>query len=262
MRKSANSPQQRLREALRARAQKLAPELGRLSDAVWDNQEFAISHEQCLASLPSLVHAEAVGKQVASMFPAIKHHLDYCESCGAVYVPMLEMAIADLADQMVQVPASLVPDLSFLQAKPALRVRFLVQDLARNLLRIISSEDVADVDVIADTFFELAKNLHGEIFLNPQAAPALALTTGELTPALQALALVYATARDLENNVTSQQIDEWSRQQRLRYELELRIRAIGSEIGLNPKTAPSFVSALAAELARDPALLVALIQPV
>ncbi len=117
MSESDSARRRRLLKALRTRGQAVPPELMRLADAVWSENDAALTHEACMAALPTFVSDEVEGKPVAQLYPAIKHHLDRCPRCATQYADLLEVALAEANDQLPQAPHLRGPDLSFLPSQ-------------------------------------------------------------------------------------------------------------------------------------------------
>ncbi|MBI2616657.1 hypothetical protein HYW55_00825 [Candidatus Gottesmanbacteria bacterium] len=107
-----------LRKKLKGKqGKKLPPQLRRFALAVFGGEETSVSHKFVLNALPSYVQAEASGDPVAKMFPAVKQHLDRCESCAQMYVELLDLSLAEIEGRLPVVLHLPAPDLSFLRVR-------------------------------------------------------------------------------------------------------------------------------------------------
>lgn len=255
----AESPElrhQRLREALQRRGATLPREFVRLADAVWNEAEEG--HTECLTALPRYVSAEVDGARMAALYPSVKHHLDRCNTCAAHYIDLLEVALADLSDQLPQPEYMPAPDLSFLP-EPRFSIREWVEQRAREIVALLSPDDLRELQEIADRFFDLVEDMQGRFSLESRLGEPLAFSSGQVGPALNALALSYATALQLRRSVTADSVHEWSQQGTLEEEIHARALDAADEIGMGPRIASRFARVFAAQVARHPAVLLALL---
>lgn len=240
-----------LRARLRAPSEKIPPSFQRLGNALWNPDEDATPHEQCREALPSLILAQMSGEPLAEELQPVKQHLDHCDECGTEYAELLDIAMAEQRGALAH-PAKIPrPDLAFLPTQES-SVQTLVLAWVRTLLSEIAPNTLPELNVIAAPFFKLAEPLRGTIVLRASESRALYFTGGEITPALQALALAFATARQFEELVTSAQLNQWAKQGILKHELEARIRDVAKQIGIEDKPAIQLANALAGVLAENP----------
>lgn len=69
---------------------------------------------ECRAWLPAYVDAEIGGISSAPRYRPVKHHLLLCSSCEAVYLDILELALAEEQGRLPRPERYPEPDLSFL----------------------------------------------------------------------------------------------------------------------------------------------------
>jgi hypothetical protein len=245
--------QNKLRRALRERRVPVPPEIARLGKALWDEEDDALGHEECITALPAFVTAEADGLRVAELYPDIKRHLDRCDNCAAQYVDLLQLALAQVGDALPQPVAVPAPDLSFLDDRPA-ALRDSVLKWAQQILAALAPGQLPGFQLVADVFFEEVGALGGKLSLQ-----AMTVRGQEEGAVLAALALSYATAQSLASTITFDQLREWSNTGTLQQAVQACALSAAQEISLDPETASTFAREIAAQVANDPASLRALI---
>jgi hypothetical protein len=98
----------------------LPPNVVRLVDAVFKEDDDPRAHKNCEEALLQFVQDEVGGKPVAKLYPDVKHHLDRCKRCSAKYVALLDVELAAANNELPELKTSRPFDLSFL---PPLRKR-------------------------------------------------------------------------------------------------------------------------------------------
>jgi hypothetical protein len=247
------SRQNKLRRALRVRHTQIPPEVERLGNALWDEED-ALDHEECIAALPSFVTAEADGLRVAELYPDIKRHLDRCDSCAEQYVDLFQVALVDVGDAMPQPEALPKPDLNFLEDR-RIGMQSLVVRWAKQILATLSPQQLPGFELVSDVFIEQAEALGGKFSLQ-----AMTVRGQEPGGALAALALTFAAVESLRTTLTPHQIDQWSRAGTLEKAVEASALNAAQEIKLDPESASMLAREFAAQVAKDPASLRALVE--
>jgi hypothetical protein len=253
MRKSRGMRQDKLRRAWRERTAQIPPRLVRLGRAVWDEGDDKAAHKECVAALPAFVSAEVEGQRVAELYPETQRHLDRCSSCAAQYVDLLQVAMADVGNALPHPGVVPAPNLSFLT--PPVAMRKLVLESAERVLTKLSPQPVTGLQIIADVFFEEVQALGGRFTLQ-----AMEVRGAESGMALEALALSYVATESLVSTVTTQEVDEGIRSGIFEQAVETRAYNAGLEIGLDSATASMLAKEFAAQVAKYPASLKALIE--
>jgi len=216
-----------LRRQMRERGKELPSPVEKLARAVLGESDADLSHEECLAALPTYVDAEMAGERIADKFQRIKRHLDVCEECSAQYAELLQVTLAEQADE-IPVPAAIPqPNLTFLQP---VRLPDFVTEKATRILRSISSAPLPDLASIAEVIFEQIDALGGKFVLQPGLARQLALDSGELSEATVTLALTYAATQRIVKSLTPGQIDTLLAENRLQAQVENVAIAAAQEI--------------------------------
>ncbi len=231
-----------LRRKMRERGGKLPPSLEPLARAVLGESESDVSHEECLAALPSYVDAEIAGENIADKFPRIKRHLDLCEECSTQYAELLEVALAAQEGEIRVSDVMPEPDLGFLHDA----FSDFVIEKARRMLQTLSSAPLPDLKAIAEVILAQIEARGGKFILQPGLAHQLALDAGELSEATIALALSYAATQRLVQSLTPAQIDALQTENRLHTHIEEIATTTAQEI----RVEPSLAKRLAREYAR------------
>lgn len=247
--------QDKLRQRLRAQSNRLDPRLQRLGDALWNTNDDALSHEACIEMLPEFVDAEVARQSVAQLFPAVKHHLDRCDTCAQEYAELLEAEWAEQRGALMKPQNIPRPDLSFLpKITPQPSLQEMVLERTRALLPLLAPAHLRELAVIADTFFARVQQL-GTFELRLGAAQALGLGQRDTNPALTFLAASYVATQTLLNQITRAQFDQWSHQGTLQQELETRAVTAARAIGIERETAARFARAYTQQIIQAPASL-------
>lgn len=169
-----------------------------LGRAVAGVDDPVLSHEACEAHLPTYVDEEVAGLNVAELHPDVKRHLDLCESCAAMYLALLDVALAEVEGKIPQTEAVPAPDLSFLP--PASFVDLAkdnVLTIATSILNSLSPAGLEELDIFGDVFFERIAEVGRDFRLTPQSASALGFGSEGAPMWLRALAATYETTRRL-----------------------------------------------------------------
>ena len=251
--------QDKLRQSLRERGARLPAGISRLGYALWDVSDDTVAHEECIAALPVFVNAEVDGVHVAGLYPRVRRHLDHCESCSSQYVDLLQVAMADVGDALPQSEAMPSADFSFLEIR-RVALKDSVLKWTRQILTTLSPQQIPDLKLIADVFFEQVEALGGKFSLQAGHAEPMALRGSEAGVALAALALSYAAAESLASTLTPQQIDEGSRTGTLEQVVEMRTLSAAKEISLEANVSAKLAREFASQVAKDPASLRALVE--
>ncbi|MDH7486983.1 MAG: hypothetical protein QHJ81_11990 [Anaerolineae bacterium] len=194
----------------------------RLAQALTGQPDDRLTCAACEHALPGYVDDEISGVDVARQYPGIKHHLDLCEACAAIYAHLLQ-----LAGEMEQHPVPLsvsesALDLGFL---PRLtlqeKMREYVSALADELTTILAPQDMDILEAIRDTFFARLETL-GQAFKLQEAAPAALGFDSEAPEGLRILATTYMAT--LEVAGTSSAADLEDRMQEAQWATRLRRR--------------------------------------
>jgi len=233
-----------LRRKMRERGGKLPPSLEPLARAVFGESEPDVSHEECLAALPSYVDAEIAGEHIADKFPRIKRHLDLCEECSTQYAELLEVALAAQEGEIRVSDVIPKPDLGFLRDA----FSDFVIEKARRILQMLSSAPLPDLTAIAEVIVTQIEARGGKFILQPGLAHQLALDAGEVSEATIVLAMTYAATQRLVQSLTPAQIDTLQTENRLQTRVEEIATATAQEIQIE--------TSLAKRLAREYARLV------
>lgn len=274
------SRQNRLRLALQERREKIPPDIARLGDALWGDNEQEGAHQACLAALPAYVTAEVDGLRVAKLYPQVKRHLDTCDSCSEHYADVLKLALADLGSPALQTEQVPTPDLSFLDRPVALKDAVL--KWTRQILATISPQQLPSLQAIADAFFEEVQALGGnftlrglqlertrgrggERRLREQSAREYSSkpTRGrgeEQASALAVLAVTYAAAEKMSTTLPPAKIDEGLRAGTLEQLVEASALSAAKGSTLDRGTVSKVARELAAQVAKDPQSLRAIIK--
>lgn len=148
MSESDTTRQERLKQELLHSGESLPAEFLRLANAVWNDRDTPLSHQECLAALPEFVSAELEGRDVASLFPLVKAHLNRCDECAEQYAELLELSIAE-ADDVIGKPTTTPQfDFSFRSSPPIRNLkpeswRAKLPDLVAQLQNLILTPHVA-----------------------------------------------------------------------------------------------------------------------
>lgn len=244
-----------LRRQMRERGKELPSPVEKLARAVLGESGADLSHEECLAALPTYVDAEVAGEPIAQKFPRVKWHLDGCEECSAQYAELLQVALTEQAGE-IPVPAVMPePDLTFLLDLPGF-----VRKIATRILRTISSISLPDIASIAEVIFEQIEVLGGKFVLQPGLARQLALDSGELSEATVTLALTYAATQRIVKSLTPEQIDVLLAENRLQAQVENVALATAREIRVETSLAKRLAQEYARHVCADPDVLCALVK--
>ena len=243
---------QRLRDHLDSLDPTEAPdELLHLARAVAGVQDQVMSCEACQAWLPSYVDAEVGGLAVGRLYPEVKRHLDLCADCETEYLEMLELALVEDAGELPALGALPAPYLAFL---PPLSLPEYVRDLTEELIARKAPHLMAEVQAIADVFFERVAAL-GERF-TPQAGLAPVLGPGdETTEALQILAATYVATQSVVADLSPREIEAQARTGQLTGSLRHRAEQVARDLGLSSREAQAFAEEYAELVCQDPHVL-------
>jgi len=233
-----------LRRKMREHRGKLPASFEPLARAVLGESEPDMSHEECLAALPSYVDAEIAGERIADKFPRIKQHLDLCEECSTQYAELLEVTLAAQEGEIRVSDVIPEPDLGFLRDA----FSDFVIEKAQRILRTLPSASLSNLTALAEVIFAQIEARGGKFVLQPGLAHQLALDTGELSQATIALALSYAATQRLVQSLTPAQIDTLQTENRLQSHIEEIATTTAQEIQIE--------TSLAKRLAREYARLV------
>lgn len=250
---SSQNRYQALALRLREHADKFPPELQRLGDALWNEADEPPSHAACLEQLPAYIDAELAGQPVARIFPAVKHHLDRCDTCGQEYAGLLETEWAEQRGVLAKPETIPYPDLSFLPPSRS-QLETLVLKYARAVLAVLDPKNLPNLDAVAAAFFAPPKP--GQA-LEERAVYTVDLDNapGGTGAALTTLAASYATTQSIAAQVTRAQFDSWTGQARIKQNVEPLADASARAIGLNSAAAASFARVYAEQIEQEPASL-------
>ncbi len=247
-----------LRRKMRERGKELPPTVAKLARAVLGESDADLSHEECLAAIPTYVNAEMAGEHIAKKFPRVKRHLDTCEECSAQYTELLQVTLAEQAGAILVPSAIPSPNLDFL-LQPIKLPDFVLRQ-AIQILRTISSAPLPDLASIAEVIFERIDALGGKFVLQPGLARQLALDSGELSEATVTLALTYAATQRIVKSLTPEQIDASLAENRLQAQIEDMAIAAAREIQVGTSQAKCLAQEYARHICADPAELRALVR--
>ncbi|MGB8647931.1 MAG: hypothetical protein WCF84_22040 [Anaerolineae bacterium] len=271
MNEASETPQEPMSDLLRTRGDRLPRAWWRLADALWNEQDKSLSHEECRAAMAEYIEAEVADDPVGELYPEVKHHLDRCDACAKEYADLLDSALAEERGQLPRLQSIPSPDLSFLrkrapepaarpQSDPQLSLQTTVLKWTRDLLATRDPQRVRELSVIADTFFERVTGL-SRFELQMGAIRTLGVGRRDAGEVLTTLAACYATTQALKEQVTAEQAEAWSRQKTLSQEIQAHADSVARQVGLDRKAAQEFARAYAAAVTRDQAALEALLKP-
>jgi hypothetical protein len=246
-----------LRRQIRERGKELPSPVEKLARAVLGESGADLSHEECLAALPTYVDAEVAGEPIAQNFPRVKRHLDACEECSAQYAELLQMTLAEQSGEIPMPLAIPAPDLAFLSPP---KLSDFVTEKARTILRAISSAPLPDLERIAEIVSEQIEALGGKFVLQPGLARQLALDSSELSEATVALAVTYAVTQRIIKSLTPEQIDVLFAENRLQAQVENVAIATAREIRVETSLAERLAQEYARHVCADPDVLRALVK--
>lgn len=274
------SRQKRLRLALQERRAKIPPDIAQLGDALWADNEGGGAHEACLAALPTYVTGEVDGLRVASLYPQVKRHLDACDSCSEHYADMLELSLVDLRSPASHSDQLTSPDLSFLDRPLALKDTVLAW--TRQILSILSPQQLPSLEAIADVFFEEVQALEGSFSLQTLQLQPTRVRGGthrvreqssgeyrsqttrgrgeEQASALVVLALTYAAAERMSSTLPPAKLDEGLRVGTVEKLVEASALSAAEGSSLDSGTVSKVARELAAQVAKDPQSLRAILK--
>lgn len=251
-------------QALEARRQRLRERLGELDSATVPDELLNLARavagvedpemtcEDCQAWLPSYVDAEVGGMPAGEEYPAVHRHLNLCADCEAVYLEMLDLALAEEAGELPIPEHFPQPDLGFLPA-PALPV--VVQAWTEAVVDAVAPRLSDELQVIADVFFERVRALGDQFRLKPSLAPTLGFGGGETTEALQMLAATYATTQAIVTDLSPAEIEEQAQAGQLAETLRRQAEQAAHDLNLDPEQAQTFAEEYAELVSRDPGML-------
>jgi hypothetical protein len=188
------------------------------------------------------------GLAAGQLYPQVKRHLDLCPDCEAVYLEMLELAVAEEAGELPAPDEFPAPDLAFLGP---LSLPEYVRSLAEELVAAMAPHLMADLQAISDVFFERITRLGREFTLGPRLAPAMGFGAGEVPEALKLLAATYAATSTLTEALSPQEIEIGARTGRLWETLRHQGEKAARDLGLGSREARAFAEKYAELASRD-----------
>ncbi len=241
---------------LRARlaASESTDPLMHLARAVAGVEDPALSHEECETQLPTYVDEEVAGLKVAQLYPEVKHHLELCNRCAALYLDMLELALAEAAGQIPLTEPVPAPDLSFLPAVSFVELaKGKVLEITRGILAKLAPAGIGELDIFGDIFFERLGEVGRDFILTPRSVSALGFSSEGAPLWLRTLVATYETTRRLAESYLPEEIQAQLGRGEWLETVGKVAQQVGEEI-LDPNRAQSFAQHYQAAL-RDQATL-------
>ncbi len=245
----------KLRQNLRARGNRLSPAMNKLARAALGESEDGLTHQECIDALPAYVDLELANERVAAKFPRVKRHLDTCDDCSAQYAELLETALAAQEGRIPTAVTTPAPDLSFLTTLPDF-----VKQIAAKILAAIAPNQVPDLSVISEVFFERINTLGGKFVLQPSAIRELGFDSGELSEALVTLAVTYAATQAIIASLAPNEIDALAAQNHLCEKIEELARTAARSVQGEPALSQRIAGQFATRVCADPTTLRVLIE--
>lgn len=238
---------------LKTRAHLFPRALQRLSDALWNETENPQEHAACLDLVPQVIDAELAGVSIVERYPAVKHHLDRCDTCAREYAALLESEWAEQRGMLASADNLPEPDLSFL---PPLKrpLQAVVLEWTRAILLQLAPKNLGDLDLVASSVFAQltprriaeGRSTYKHLFGADPHATNLARTL---------LTASYTSTREIVAQVSRGQFETWLNQQKLESEVETRALTVARALGFDYDTAKRFAHAFANQVVQDPTAL-------
>jgi hypothetical protein len=169
----------------------------------------------CLDELPPYVDAEVAGVDVGTAaYPEIRRHLVLCDACAATYIELMQLAMGELSEEIDMPSLVPAPDLSFI-SRPTLPN--LVRQIAERVLQQLAPQQLPDLSLVADSFFEHFGTLTQPLNWQSSAVRAVG-GSDEPVEALPTLTFVYFATKAL--------MARWPRQGATRTTAELEVFAM------------------------------------
>ncbi len=261
-----NSSQNSISNLLAARGDRVPASWRRLGTAVWESTDTTVTHIECLSGLPEYIEAEVAGELVAQLYPNIKHHLDWCETCASEYLDLLEVALAEQRHALPKLETTVAPDLVFLTqaqpkhtATPAVTLNELVLQWARALIERLDPEHLLELAAIAPPFFQQARAVRESV--EPYQVNLLGMGAGtNASSTLSTLTACYAATHELVDEVSQAEFETWRAQNRLTEQVKTRAKAAALATGQDAKAAETFSNAYAEQVASETQELLGLLK--
>lgn len=129
------------------------------------NQPAPEDHAVCQAALSEFIEAEIAGDDTGRLFPEVQSHLDICEECDALHTAMLDVFLADEANQIPEPERA-----PTLRLPAAVRLRHWATETAGRALDALR-QSREDLEGAVQAFFKALAQSSGRLELrtSPQA---------------------------------------------------------------------------------------------
>ncbi len=210
--------------------------LRRLNDALWNNSEDDVSHEECREGLPQLVADETAGVNAADKYARIQRHLDHCAECGEEYAMLLDLALAEMRGELNLEPSAPATARGE-PRRPLSELQNRVLEWTRGLVRKLAPQGLAGLDATAAVFFA---GMEPRRASEARAIYATEGTAGEADAARTLLAMSYATTQAFCQEFTVQQFDGLLQSDALAKTLEGLAEVTASGLGMDERRTHEF----------------------